>query len=257
MVAAIAIAAGVLTLALLGAGAADAAEIKVLISNALKSTMEELTPQFEKASGNKLAITFGAAAELKTSIEQGTPIDLAILTTATTDDLVKEGKLLAAGRVDIARAGAGLAARKGAPKIDISTTEGFKHALLDAKSIAYVEAGATAPYIKSLFDRLGIADQIKPKLKPQPTSNPAAKAVANGEAELGITQISEILPYEGAQLVGPIPAEIQLYTVYPAAVAAATKEGDAVNALIKFLTAPAAIAVLKSKGLSPGEGGEI
>jgi molybdate transport system substrate-binding protein len=252
MVAAIAIAAGVLTLALLGAGAADAAEIKVLISNALKSTMEELTPQFEKASGNKLAITFGAAAELKTSIEKGTPIDLAILTTATTDDLVKEGKLLAAGRVDIARAGAGLAARKGAPKIDISTTEGFKHALLDAKSIAYVEAGATAPYIKSLFDRLGIADQIRPKLKPQPTSNPAAKAVANGEAELGITQISEILPYEGAQLVGPIPAEIQLYTVYPAAVAAGTQEGDAANALIKFLTAPAAIAVLKTKGLSPG-----
>jgi molybdate transport system substrate-binding protein len=252
MVAAIAIAAGVSTLALFGAGAADAAEIKVLISNALKSTMEELTPQFEKASGNKLVITFGAAAELKTSIEKGAPLDLAILTTATTDDLVKEGKLVAAGRVDIARAGAGLAARKGAPKPDISTTEAFKHALLDAKSIAYVEAGATAPYIKSLFERLGIADQIKPKLKPQPTSNPAAKAVANGEAELGITQISEILPYAGAELVGPIPAEIQLYTVYPAAVAVGTKEGDAANALIKFLTAPAAIAVLKAKGLSPG-----
>jgi molybdate transport system substrate-binding protein len=249
--AAIAIAAGLSILTFFGAGA-DAAEIKVMISNALKSTMEELTPEFEKATGNKLAITFGAAAELKASIEKGTPIDLAILTTATTDDLVKEGKLVATGRVDIARAGAGLAARKGAPKPDISTTEGFRRALLEAKSIAYVEAGATAPYIKSLFDRLGIADQIKPKLKPQPTSNPAAKAVANGEAELGITQISEILPYAGAELVGPIPAEIQLYTVYPAAVAAGTKEADAANALIKFLTAPAAIAVLKAKGLSPG-----
>ncbi|HWF94638.1 MAG TPA: molybdate ABC transporter substrate-binding protein [Xanthobacteraceae bacterium] len=250
--AAIAIAAGLSILALLGAGAADAAEIKVMISNALKSTMEELTPEFEKGSGNKLAITFGAAAELKASIEKGTPIDLAILTTATADDLVKEGKLIAAGRVDIARAGAGLAARKGAPKPDISTTEGFKRALIDAKSIAYVEAGATAPYIKSLFDRLGIADQIKPKLKPQPTSNPAAKAVANGEAELGITQISEILPYAGAELVGPLPADIQLYTVYPAAVAADTKEGDAAKGLIKFLTGPAAVAVLKAKGLSPG-----
>jgi molybdate transport system substrate-binding protein len=250
--AAIAIAAGLSILAFLSAGAADAAEIKVMISNALKSTMEELTPEFEKATGNKLAITFGAAAELKASIEKGTPIDLAILTTATTDDLVKEGKLIAAGRVDIARAGAGLAARKGAPKPDISTTDGFKRALLEAKSIAYVEAGATAPYIKSLFDRLGIADQIKPKLKPQPTSNPAAKAVANGEAELGITQISEILPYAGAELVGPLPADIQLYTAYPAAVAADTKEGDAAKALIKFLTGPAAVAVLKAKGLSPG-----
>ena len=252
LLAAIAIAAGLSIPAFFGTGAADAAEIKVMISNALKSTVEELTPEFEKATGNKLAITFGAAAELKASIEKGTPIDLAILTTATTDDLVKEGKLIAAGRVDIARAGAGLAARKGAPKPDISTTEGFRRALLEAKSIAYVEAGATAPYIKSLFDRLGIADQIKPKLKPQPTSNPAAKAVANGEAELGITQISEILPYAGAELVGPLPADIQLYTVYPAAIAADTKEGDAARALIKFLTAPAAVAVLKAKGLSPG-----
>ena len=252
MVAAIAIAAGVSTLALLGAGAADAAEIKVLVSNALKSTMEELAPQFEKASENKLVITFGAAAELKTSIDKGAAVDVAILTAAVTDDLVKEGKLTAAGRTDIARSGAGLAGRKGAPKPDISTTDAFKRTLLDSKSIAYVAAGATAPYILGLFDRLGIADQIKPKLKPQPTSNPAAKAVANGEAELGITQISEILPYAGAELIGPLPAEVQLYTVYPAAVAAGTKEPGAAAALIKFLTAPAAAAMLKAKGLTPG-----
>ncbi len=250
--AAIAIAAGLSILSLLGAGAANAAEIKVLVSNALKTTMEELTPQFEKATQNKLAITFGAAAELKTEIEKGAAIDVAILTAEVTDALTKEGKLTAAGRADIARSGAGVAARKGAPKIDIGNTEAFKHALLEAKSIAYVAQGATAPYILGLFDRLGIADQVKPKLKPQPTSNPAAKAVANGEAELGITQISEILPYEGAQLLGPIPAEIQLYTVYPAAVAAGTKESAAAAALIKFLTSPAAIAVLKSKGLNPG-----
>ena len=161
-------------------------------------------------------------------------------------------KLIAAGGVDMARAGAGVAARKGAPKPDISTTEGFKRALLDAKSIAYVGAGATAPYIKSLFEKLGIADQVAPKLKVQPTSNPAAKAVADGVAELGITQISEILPYAGAELVGPLPPEIQLYTVYPAAVATDTKHADGARAVIKFLTAPAAIAVLKAKGLSGG-----
>jgi molybdate transport system substrate-binding protein len=252
MVAAIAAAAGACMLALLGTGAADAAEIKVLVSNALKSTMEELTPQFEKASEHKLSLTFGAAAEISTAIEKGAAVDVAILTAEVTDDLVKEGKLTAAGRTDIARSGAGVAARKGAPKPDISTTDGFKHALLDAKSIAYVAAGATAPYILSLFERLGIADQVKSKLRPQPTSNPAAKAVANGEAELGITQISEILPYPGAELVGPIPADIQLYTVYPAAIAGDTKAPDAAKALIKFLTAPAAVAVLKSKGLSPG-----
>jgi molybdate transport system substrate-binding protein len=252
MVAAIAIAAGLSISAQFGAAPADAAEIRALVSNALKSTMEEAVPQFEKASGHKLTVTFGAAAELKDSIEKGTPVDVAILTTATTDDLVKEGKLVGAGRVDIARAGAGVAARKGAPKPDISTTAGFKQALLDAKSIAYVGAGATAPYIKSLFDRLGIADQVQSKLKVQPTSNPAAKAVANGEAELGITQISEILPYAGAELVGPLPPELQLYTVYPAALAADTKEAEAAKALIKFLMSADTIAVLKSKGLSPG-----
>lgn len=252
MVAAIAAAAGVCMLALLGTGVADAAEIKVLVSNALKSTMEELTPQFEKASEHKLSLTFGAAAEIKTAIEKGAPLDVAILTAEVTDDLIREGKLTAAGRTDIARSGAGVAARKGAPKPDISTTDGFKHALLDAKSIAYVAAGATAPYILSLFERLGIADQVKSKLRPQPTSNPAAKAVANGQAELGITQISEILPYTGAELVGPIPADIQLYTVYPAAIAGDTKASDAAKALIKFLTAPAAVAVIKAKGLSPG-----
>jgi molybdate transport system substrate-binding protein len=239
-------------LTVLGAGAAGAAEIKLSVSNALKSTMEELAPQFEKATENKLTITFGAAAELKTAIEKGAPVDVALLTEAVTDDLVKEGKLAAAGRADIARSGAGVAARKGAPKPDISTAESFKRALLEAKSIGFVEAGATAPYIKSLFDRLGIADQVKPKLKPLPTSNPAANAVANGEAELGITQISEILPYAGAELVGPLPAELQLYTVYPAAVAAGTKEPEAAKALIKFMTSPAAITVLKAKGLSPG-----
>jgi molybdate transport system substrate-binding protein len=253
MVAAFAVAAGLSIPAFFGAPA-DAAEIKMMISNALKSSMEELTPQYEKASGDKLVITFGAANELKASIEKGEAVDLAILTTATADDLVKAGKLNPAGRTDIARAGAGIAARKGAPKPDISTTEGFKRAMLDAKSIAYVEAGATAPYFKGLLDRLGIADQVKPKLKPQPTSNPAAKAVANGEAELGITQISEILPYAGAELVGPMPPEIQLYTVYPAALAADTKQAEGAKAVIKFLTGPAAITVFKAKGLSPGAG---
>jgi molybdate transport system substrate-binding protein len=156
--------------------------------------------------------------------------------------LVKQGKLSDAGGAVIARAGFGIAARKGAPKPDISTVEAFKRALVDAKSIAYVEASAGAPYFKGLLERLGIADQVKPKLKPQPTSNPAAKPVANGEAELGITTISEILPYTGAEVAGPLPAEIQSYSVSAAALAADTREAEAVKAFIKFLTTPAAAA---------------
>jgi molybdate transport system substrate-binding protein len=251
-VAAIAVAKGLSVLAFVGAGTAHAAEIKMLVSNAMKTTMEELAPQFEKATEHKLAIAFGAASELKTLIEKGVAFDVAILTPAVIDALVKEGKLSAAGGADIARAGFGIAARKGAPKPDISTVEAFKRALLDAKSIAYVEAGAGSPYFKSLLDRLGIADQIKPKLKPLPTSNPTAKAVANGEAEIGITAISEILPYAGAEVVGPLPPELQFYSVSAAAVAANAKEPEAAKAVIKFLTTPSAIAVFQAKGLNPG-----
>jgi molybdate transport system substrate-binding protein len=239
-------------LALFTAGVANAAEIRVLSSNALKTVVEELGPQFEKATENKLNVTFGAAANLKTSIEKGEAFDLAILTSSALDDLVKQGKLVAATRADIARSSVGLAVKKGAAKPDISTTEAFKRALLDAKSIAYVEQGASGIYLKSLFERLGIAEQLKPKIKLLPASNPAANAVANGEAEIGMTQISEILPYVGAELVGPLPADIQLYTVFPAAVGAGAKEPAAAKALIKFLTAPAAFPVLKVKGLSPG-----
>jgi molybdate transport system substrate-binding protein len=235
-----------------GSGTADAAEIRLLASNALKSTLEELAPQFERTSGHKLSIAFGAAAELKQAIEKGDPVDVAVLTTAAVDDLVKSGKLLPAGRADIARSAAGVAARKGTPKPDISTAEAFKRALLAAKSVAYVGVGASAPSVRSIFDRLGIADELKSKVKQLPASDPAANAVANGEAELGITQISEILPYAGAELVGPLPPEIQFYTDYPAAIAASAKEPEAGKALIAFLRTPAAAAVLKAKGLTPG-----
>jgi molybdate transport system substrate-binding protein len=238
--------------AILTAGAADAAEVKVLASNAVKTALEELAPQFEKANEHKLAVTFNAAAALKTEIEKGTQFDLAILTAPALDDLIKQGKLVPATRADIARSGAGVAIKKGAPKPDISTTEAFKRTLLDAKSIGYVEQGATGIYLKGLLERLGIADQLKAKTKLLPPSNPAAHAVANGEVEIGMTQISEILPYAGAELVGPLPAAIQLHTVFPAAVGSAAKEPDAAKALIKFLQTPAATAVLKAKGLEPG-----
>jgi molybdate transport system substrate-binding protein len=239
-------------LAIFAAGAANAAEIKVFASNALKTALEELAPQFEKATEHKLTFNFNAAAMLKAEIEKGAAFDLAILGGPTADDLIKQGKLVAATRTEIARSVAGLAVKKGAPKPDISTTEAFKHALIDAKSICYVEQGATGIYLKGLLERLGIAEQLKAKTKLLPPSNPAAHAVANGEAEIGMTQISEILPYAGAELVGPLPAEIGLYSVYPAAVGAGAKEPDAAKALIKFLAAPAAIPVFRSKGLEPG-----
>ena len=146
---------------------------------------------------------------------------------------------------------AGVAVRKGAPKPDITTVEAFKSALLNAKSVAYVEQGGTGIYLKALLARLGIADALKEKLKLLPPENPAAYAVANGEAEIGMTQIAEILPYTGAELVGPFPKEIQLTTSFAAAVGTNAQQSEAANALIKFLTAPSAAPVFKAKGLDP------
>jgi molybdate transport system substrate-binding protein len=246
------VAAKFLALALVAAGIANAAEIKVLATNSMKTTLQELGPQFEKATEHKLTFVFNAAVPLKAEIEKGMTFDVAILSAPLTDDLVKQGKLVAATRTEIARSGAGLAVKRGAPKPDISTTEAFKRAMLEAKSICYVEQGATGIYLKGLFERMGLAEQLKGKTKLLPPSNPAAHAVANGEAEIGMTQISEILPYPGAELVGPLPPEIQLHSLYPAAVGTGAKSPDAAQAFIKFLTTPAAAAVLKAKGLEPG-----
>ena len=230
---------------------AGAAEIKVICSNALKTTLEQLAPAFEKATEHKLATTFGATIPLKADIEKGAAFDVTILATDAVDNLIGTGRLAAATRTELANSSAGVAVRKGAPKPDISTVEAFKKALLDAKSVAYVEQGATGVYLKTLLPRLGIADAVQPKLKLLPPENPAAKAIANGEAEIGMTQISEILPYAGAELVGPLPAGIQLTMSFGGAVAANAAQPDAARALLKFLKGPEAATVFKAKGLDP------
>ena len=233
------------TAAFVLAPATQAAEIKVLSTNAVKTVLEDLAPKFEKATEHKLAITFDTAAKLKVAIENGAAVDVAILTDVGIHDLVRASKI--GTRTPLARSGAGVAIKKGAPKPDISTTEAFKKTLLVAKSIAYVEQGATGIYLKGLFEKLGIADQIKGKIK---FVKSAAEAVANGEAEIGFTQISEILPYAGAEVAGPLPADIQLYTNW------STGRGVGPNALagetfIKFMLTPDSKAVFKAKGLEP------
>ena len=238
-------------LVLLAGLSAGAAEIKVTSSNALKTTLEQLAPAFEKATEHKLVFTWGAGAVLKAGIEHGAPFDVAVLTSAAIDDLIRQGRLAGTTRTVIAYSSAGVAVRKGAPKPDIRTVEAFKHALLDAKSIAFVEQGGTGIYMKALLPRLGIADVVVAKIVHLPPENPAAKAVANGEAEIGITQISEILPYSGAELVGPLPKEIQLTDAFAIAIGASAQQSEPARALINFLTAPAAAPVYRTKGLDP------
>jgi len=226
---------------------AGAAEVTLICSNALKSVMEEIGPQFEKTSGHKLRITYGSTGPLKASIDKGTAFDVAILGVGATDQLVKDGKLAAATRADIARSAMGVAIRPGLPKPDISSVEAFKRALLDAKSIGYSEDGLTGKYLKGLFVKLGIADQLKAKT----VHGRGGELVGDGKADLGLTQVSEILPVKGAELLGPLPAGVQEYTVFPGAASAASKKPEAAKALLKFLASPAAGKVIKAHGLEP------
>ena len=230
-------------------GRAQAAEIKVLASTAVKTTLEGLAPQFEKASGNKVDITFAPATVLKEKIDQGAAFDVAILTAGITDDLAAAGKI-DPKRTTIAHSGIGVAIHKGAPKPDISTTEAFKRTLLNAKSVGFTAGGASGAYLKTLFEKLGIADELKPKLKLLPGA--VGEAAASGEIEIGMTQISEILPYPSVELAGPLPPDIQSYTYFSAAASPASKEAEVAKAFIKFLATPSALAVIKAKGMEPG-----
>jgi molybdate transport system substrate-binding protein len=227
--------------------AVEAAEVRALLSNAVKTVMEELAPQFEKATGHKLLTIYGSTNPLKAQIEQGEPMDLTILGDAAIDDLIKQGKLVATTRTVVARSGMGVVIRKGAPKPDTGTTEAFKRAFVNAKSVAYSTQGLSGVYLKGLFERLGIAEALKPKTK----DARAAEAVAAGEAEIGATQVSEILPIAGAELAGPLPPEIQSYFVFVAAVSSGSKQADAANALLKFLVSPQAAPTIKANGLEP------
>src|SRR5258706_9412661 len=229
----------------------QAAEIKVISTNGVKAVLEELVPQFEKATGHKLVIRFGPAADLKVQIEKGEAFDLAILTASALDDLIKQGKLAAPTRTDIAKSGVGVAIRKGAPRPDLTTADAFKRTLLAAKSVAFVGSGASGAEVRKIFERFGIADEMKAKTKLL-SGISAAAAVAKGEAELGFSQVSEIMGIEGAELAGPLPPEVQVLTIFPPAVGTGAREPGAAQALIKFLTAPAAAPVFKAKGMEPG-----
>ena len=245
-----------LAMVLMAAGApraAAGAEIKVLTAGAFKQVLLALVPDFERATGHKVTVQNDTVGALTKRIAGGEAFDLAVLTPKAVDDLAKEGKFVAGSRANLAHVGVGVVVKDGTPKPDIGSVAAFKQALLAAKSVAYIDpaaGGSSGIYVAGLLDKLGIAGEVKPKAKLIP-GGAVAEHVAKGEAELGIHQISEILPVKGVTLVGPLPAEIQNYTVYAAGVGAYAKESDAAKALMKALSGPAAAEVLKSKGMDP------
>jgi molybdate transport system substrate-binding protein len=248
-----AFAAGLLLVAMPGA---QAAELKVLITTAMKAAIDELAPQFERASGHTLRITYGPSGALAKRIADGEGVDLVVIAGGV-DELIAQGKAVADSRIDVARVRIGVAVRKGAPKPDVGTVEAFKRALLDAKSIAYVDpaaGGASGIYLAKMLERIGILAQVnaKARLARGSTEDMVSAIVARGNAEIGLQQISEIMSVPGAELVAPLPDELQAVTVYTAGIPISATEAEAATAVVKFLTAPAAASIYKAKGLDPG-----
>ena len=240
---------GVVPVMLAQAAVAQAGEIKVLSTRGMRSVVEELAPPFERTTGHKLNSTFGNTSALKTQIEAGEPFDVALLGAPMIDDLITQGRLRADTSTDVARSGIGVAVRTGAPKPDIRTVEALKRALLDTPSIAYNKDATSGIYFVSLLERLGIAEAMQPKIKGG--TGFVAELVAEGEAEMAVQLISDHLAVPGVELVGPLPAEVQNYIVFTAGVGADVKDPSPAKELIKVLTAPSAVPVLKAKGLEP------
>jgi len=240
-------------LSLSGLAQAPAAEIKVLSTGAYKPVVVALVPDFEKQTGHKVTVDNGTVGEVKKRIEEGEAFDVAVITPAVIDELIGKGKIVPGSQIKLAGVGVGVMVKEGAAKPDVSTVEAFKQALLAAKSVAYIDpasGGSSGIYVGKLLERLGIADQIRPKTKLKQGGH-VADLIISGEAELGVHQVSEIVPIKGVVLVGPLPKEIQNTTTYAGGLSATARDKDAAMALIKALTGPAAAAVLKSKGMDP------
>jgi molybdate transport system substrate-binding protein len=232
-------------------GAVHAAEIRVLSTQATEQAYRELVPQFEKASGHKVTTVFTGTLDANKRLAAGETYDLLIMSAPSIEEHIKTGKVLASSRVDLAKSGVGVGVKAGAPKPDISTTEALKRTLSAAKSIGY-STGPSGIYMIGVFQRMGIADEIKHKLKQTPTGVFVGSIIANGEAEIGFQQVSELSHFAGVDYVGPLPAEIQQFTIFSSGIIAGAKEADAAKALVNFITAPAAAAAFKRIGMEPG-----
>lgn len=247
-------AAAVLCIAAQGA-LAQPTTLNVYSTIAMRGVLEELVPQFQKESGNTLAITWGTAAMLTKRIEAGEPADVAILTKANIETLSKEGKIAPGTDIELAASSIAVAIKSGARKPDISNADALKETLLKAKSIAYsnpASGGASGVYFAKLLEQMGIAEEMKAKTKYPPAGGNAAGLVATGEAELAVQQKPEIMNVAGVDVVGLLPADLNKVTAFAAGVTSTSKNADAAKALLKFLQSPEAEKIFKASGFGPG-----
>ena len=234
------------------ADVATAAQIKILAGSAIATAMAVLIPQFEKSSGHQVAFdSDGAIGAMADRVQKGEAADVVIVSGLQIDALEKQGKVVAGSRTDIAKVGVGLFVRKGAPKPDISSVDAFKRTMLAARSIGWNDPAAGAPvsiYMLDVLERLGIADVMKSKTVAFKQRSERFESVARGDVEIGFNQISEIIAAPGVDLVGPLPAPIQNFTLFAGGIVVTSKEQEAAKALIRFVSSRAAQPTWETKG---------
>jgi len=230
------------------AGPAQAGEIKVFCTQTLRTSLQELGPRFEKATGHTVVIDVAPSGQLVKRLANGEPADLIIANADNIDALIKADKV-SGPRIHIARAQVGLSIKAGTPRPDISTPEAVKRALLDAKAVAYSAGGLSGNNFEFAMNKLGILDEVKKKAI---SGSPAAKFVVSGEADIAVQQISELIAVEGSELLGPLPAELDQVTQFSMGAVTRNNAPDIVKAMLTYLQSPEAQAVIKSKGLTPG-----
>jgi molybdate transport system substrate-binding protein len=231
--------------------AALAVELKVIAGGSMMVSLNALTPEFEKATGHKLSTHFDSTPNIIARVASGTPFDVVVVPVDVLRDDGAKARIAPGPTTDIARVGYGVIVRAGTPKPDISTPDAFKSALLAAPSVAFLPASAAGAYVTKVFERLGIAEEMKAKTRIQTAPAQIAPAVAKGDAELGVF-LTNVLIAPGVELVGSFPGDLQQELVFTSAIAADTKEADAARALIDYLKTPAAVAVIKAAGMTPG-----
>jgi len=229
---------------------APAGEIVVLSSQGVTGLMENLIPDYERRSGDKLIVKFGVSNSIKKEIDDGASFDLTILARDQLDALAESGKIVPGTQTTIARSGVGIAIKAGAAKPDLTNAEAVKRSFLSSSGIAFTLGGASGVYFQKLIKEWGIEDQLKDRLHPQPTGR-SAEQVARGDAQYAIQQISELQGVPGTEVAGPLPPDLQLYTAFSAAIGKNAKNPTGAKALIEFLTDAAHAALIQSKGMMP------
>ena len=230
------------------AGSASAADMTVFCTQALRTSLLELAPRFEAATGHKVNLVVAPSGQLVKKVQAGEIADLLIANASNIDALIKDGKVTGE-RIDIARAQVGLSIKAGNPRPDISTPAAVRKALLDAKAISYSAGGLSGNNFEFAMNKLGILDEVKAKAK---SASPAARLVVSGEADIAVQQISELIAVEGSELLGPLPAELDQVTQFSMGVLSDGKQQELARAMLDYLRTPDAQTVIKAKGLTPG-----